>query len=141
MKENEGILKIKRMVNDTCISYEGENQVSSCIKCNNAVYRFIYSNGRQTGDDTYYKKGIKEEKYLIEFFDKVPTSVELEKYLLDKKSNYRITRLKDNKVIRLSTDEKNMLESHYDQMKIKQEESYREYLAKVEEAKIRKKSL
>ena len=34
-----------------------------------------------------------------------------------------------------------MLESHYDQMKIKQEESYREYLAKVEEAKIRKKSL
>ena len=81
MKENEGILKIKRMVNDTCISYEGENQVSSCIKCNNAVYRFIYSNGRQTGDDTYYKKGIKEEKYLIEFFDKKSSALLSDNFL------------------------------------------------------------
>lgn len=84
MKTNEGILKIKRGVNASCsgISETNDNsKLLDCIKCENSVSRIILPDERQVGDQDYYKKGINEEKYLIEFLDKVPSRRELETYL------------------------------------------------------------
>ncbi len=140
MKENEGILKIKTEVKDNCVNYDyfGFCTVEDCIKCENASYRFIFSNGRQTGDNEYYKNGNSEEKYLIEFFDKVPTRVELEKYFLNPNSNYKITRLNDGVVLRPSKEEVNALMNYYNENKIKQEEDYINYTERVRVAKLSK---
>lgn len=142
MKENEGVLKIKTEVKNNCVNYDyfGLCSVKDCIDCENAVHRFIYSNGRQTGDNNYHKKGINEEKYLIEFFDKVPTRIELESYLLNPKSDYKITRLSDGVVLKYNNKETEEMNKTYEEIRKKQEENYKEYLSKVNEAKTRKKS-
>mgnify|MGYP004506821879 FL=1 len=101
MKINEGILKIKRGVNASCsgISETNDNsKLLDCIKCENSVSRIILPDERQVGDQDYYKKGINEEKYLIEFLDKVPSRRELETYLFEEDNNYRITKLSTEKV-------------------------------------------
>ena len=135
MKENEGVLKIKTEVKNNCVNYDyfGLCSVKDCINCENAVHRFIYSNGRQTGDNNYHKKGINEEKYLIEFFDKVPTRIELESYLLNPKS--------DGVVLKYNNKETEEMNKAYEEIRKKQEENYKEYLSKVNEAKTRKKVL
>jgi hypothetical protein len=41
------------------------------LECDNNVVRIILLDGRQIGDNDYYKVHSEEEKYLIVFFDKM----------------------------------------------------------------------
>lgn len=132
MKENEGVLKIKTEVKNNCVNYDyfGLCKIIDCIKCENAVYRFIYNDERHTGDNEYHKKGVSEEKYLIEFFDKVPTRVELESYFSNPNSDYKITRLSDGVVLKHNNKEVKEMNKTYEEIRKNQEESYKRCVLK-----------
>lgn len=65
------------------------------MECDNNVVRIILSNGRQIGDNDYYKVHSEEDKYLIVFFDKIPKRQDMEEYLLNIESDYQLVRLSD----------------------------------------------
>ena len=77
----------------------------------------------------------------IEFFDKIPTKKEIKSYLLNPKSDYKITRLSDVVVLKYNNKETEEMNKYYEEIRKKQEENYKEYLSKVNEAKTRKKVL
>ena len=112
MKENEGILKVKREVNGGCSNYQEGNRcnILGCLECDNNVVRIIFPDGRQIGDNDYYKVHSEEEKYLIVFFDKIPKRQDMEEYLLNIESDYQLVRLSDGIIMRdrpVVEDEKN----------------------------------
>lgn len=65
------------------------------MECDNNVVRIILPDGRQIGDNDYYKVHSEEEKYLIVFFDKIPKRQDMEEYLLNIESDYQLVRLSD----------------------------------------------
>lgn len=102
MKENEGVLKIKTGVKGICMNHDvfGFCTVLDCLRCNNSTTRIILPDERQIGDNNYYMIIQEEEKYLIEFFDKIPLRKEMEEYLLRIDSDYQLTRLSDGMIVR-----------------------------------------
>ena len=65
------------------------------MECDNNVVRIILPDGRQIGDNDYYKVHSEEDKYLIVFFDKIPKRQDMEEYLLNIESDYQLVRLSD----------------------------------------------
>ncbi len=100
MKKNQAILKIKTGVNGDCC-YEGR-ALNECLKCNNSVHKFIFPGGKTSGSCKYFFKFGKAERYLIEFFDRIPARNEIEIYLRNGNSDYRLTDLKNGRILRHS---------------------------------------
>lgn len=128
-------LMIKKVqINDSCASYDpfGLCPVTDCLKCNNSDYRIINSDGEIIRDFKYY--GLKGNdiiisKYKLEFFDEVDYK-NIEAYLNDENSDYRMTRIyssengKESTIMRPSkADMQKELDEHQ-----KQELKYEELL-------------
>lgn len=81
------------------------------MECDNNVVRIILPNGRQIGDNDYYKVHSEEDKFLIIFFDKMPKRQDMEEYLLNIESDYQLVRLSDGIIMRdrpMVEEEKNI---------------------------------
>ena len=102
MKDNEGLFMIKTEVKNTCNYYDpfGMCNIIDCMRCSNSAIKIILGNGMILGDMDYSMKGHEEEKYVIVFYDKIPTREELTSYLLNEESDYKLVRLVDGMLMR-----------------------------------------
>lgn len=102
MKQKGTIIMLTQINNDCGhIDPLGECPVSKCFDCRNADYRITLEDGKIIRDFKYYGtkgKRIEVNKYLIEFFDEVDLE-NIESYLTNYSSDYRLTRLSDNCVL------------------------------------------
>lgn len=119
--KQECLMIQKTQIKDGCWTYDpiGLCLVTECLRCENADYRIIDKDGKIIKDFKFYGlKGhdIRTSKYLIEFFDEVDYK-DIEEYLNDENSDYRMTRIyssengKESIVMRPSkTDQKEELD-------------------------------
>lgn len=120
----EGFIIERKQINIPCciLSSIGNCTIEDCLKCENEDYRIIDKEGKILKDfHGHYldKKNIKSESYVIQFFDKVDFD-NLDSYLENPNSDYRITRCSDLTVMRSShMDEKVELEALHKMVKSK----------------------
>lgn len=104
MLNKKGIIVIKNQINDYCTVNELSGLCSTidCFKCKNADYRIFTINGniiREFKEFDIREEKVNITKYLIEFFDGVDYD-NIENYLQNEYSDYRLTRLNDLAIIR-----------------------------------------
>lgn len=99
------ILEIKSQILNGCATYDpiGLCTINDCFQCENCAYRMTFDNGVIVETDDFDKFSIESERYLLEFL--TPIGKDIYGYLTDDNSDYRITRLSDNVVLRLTQEE------------------------------------
>ncbi len=115
-KQNAG-LEIRSQLFEKCnfIAPLGGCNVQDCLVCNNCDYKIVMSDGTILKDFTYDLNGVREkdiERYTIEFFDKFDFKDEdIVAYLNSKTSNYKITRINDNTILKDTNNNTNNIKS------------------------------
>lgn len=98
-------LEIKMGIKDNCSMHNpfGLCTIDDCLQCESSAYKIVFDNGicLETIDfDDVQQDG---EKYFLEFQDKIDKDIF--EYLVNGNSDYRITRLKDNVVLRRTKED------------------------------------
>lgn len=109
LSENNATLILKSRIISSCATYDpiGLDSVDDCLVCENADYRIIDKDKNIIVDFKFpglKQKDMEVEKYCIEFFDDVDYE-NVVPYLRDNYSDYRMTRISDGVVLRLSKDD------------------------------------
>ena len=121
--KNHAILDIVTEVERPCSDMDpfGLDTVTDCLACSNSDYK-IMLDGKVIKEFKNLSSNTEEEKkerYIIEFFDSIPTPNSMITYLEDNNSNYRITRDSDGIILRPSLEDKKRKEE--EQAKMMQE--------------------
>lgn len=112
---NKGLIILDINEKDDCSIFDpfGMCTVLNCLNCDNCAYTFVTGNEKSIKEFT---KDSFEDKYLVEFFDMVPS--DMLEYLLDETNDYRITRISDGVVLRYSNED--LIERGYEPRKKKE---------------------
>ena len=107
------ILFLQRERKNSCGLYDpfGLCTIVDCLQCENSVYRIAFDNGVCLETIDFDDKENKSEKYLLEFKDEIKRDIF--EYLIDDNSDYRITRLSDNVVLRDTKEDYVSQYGHY----------------------------
>lgn len=99
------ILFLQAGVNESCANYDpfGLCTVVDCLQCKNSVYRIAFDNDVCIETDDFDSRKSQSKEYLLEFEDCIDRDIF--EYLVDQNSNYRITRVKDNVVLRYTRED------------------------------------
>lgn len=134
IKDN-ATLKIKREIKDSCgiIDPLGMCTVIDCLSCKNSDYKIILHDGVILKDFKDEKSSGEEEKYIIEFFDKLDHTTNILDYLTNEENDYRITRESDQVILYYSKEDRqkrdismNQSRKYIDDYLKRQEELYKE---------------
>ena len=118
--KNHAILDIVSNVERPCSDMDpfGLDTVTDCLTCSNSDYK-IMLDGKVIKDFKNLSSNTEEEnkeRYVIEFFDDIPTPDNIIAYLEDNNSNYRITRDSDGIVLRPSLEDRKRKEEEQAKM-------------------------
>lgn len=106
-------LEIKRMIKNNCAMYDpfGLCTINDCLQCENSSYKIVFDNGICLKTNEFDDVQKDAEKYFLEFQDKIDKDIF--EYLVDGNSDYRITRVKDDVVLRCTKEDYLSTWGHY----------------------------
>ena len=145
--KNHAILDIVTEVERPCSDMDpfGLDTVTDCITCSNSDYK-IMLDGKVIKEFKKLSSNTEEEnkeRYVIEFFDDIPTPDSIIAYLEDNNSDYRITRDSDGIILRPSLEDKRRKKEEaekkrqeFEEMERRLFESYRQELCKEQESAL-----
>lgn len=112
--KNHAILDIVSNVERPCGHMDplGEDTVLDCLTCSNSDYKIMFRDKviKDFKNASSNTEKDNKERYVIEFFDNIPTPDNIMTYLEDNNSNYRITRDSDRIILRQSLEDRKKVE-------------------------------
>lgn len=119
----------------------GLDTVIDCLSCPNSDYKIVLHGKvmKDFNESQIQSKKQSQTRYVIEFFDKIPSNDELVSYLEDDNSNYRITRDEDGVILRYSIEDKRKSKEKYKKIQGRSLASYIESDSKDNKESIVKK--
>lgn len=116
--DNHATLDITRELKDPCAFYDpfGQDTVIDCLTCENCDYKIISPKGQIIRDfhTSLQDKSRETTRYIIEFFDQMPTNEKIVQYLEEDSNDYRITRDSDGVILRFSLEDQRRRREMYD---------------------------